>query len=90
LATHTSALKRARQSERRRMRHAAIKSAIRTYSKKVLKAVEGKNLEEAREALARAIPAIQRASPKKAIHKKTAARKISRLTKKVNALAIPA
>jgi len=90
LATHASALKRARQSERRRMRNTTIKSAIRTFSKKVLKAVEGKNLEEAREALARAIPTIQGASSKKVIHKKAAARKISRLAKKVNALTIPA
>ncbi|MBI5967094.1 MAG: 30S ribosomal protein S20 [Deltaproteobacteria bacterium] len=90
MTTHASALKRARQSERRRMRNATIKSAIKTYSKKVLKAVEGKNLEEARETLAGAIPTIQGASSKKVIHKKTAARKISRLTKKVNALRIPA
>jgi len=72
------------------MRIAGLKSAIKTCSKKLLKAVDGKNPEEAREALARAIPTIQRASSKKVIHKKTAARKISRLTKKVSALTIPA
>jgi len=51
-----------------------------------LKATESKNFEEAQKALVRAIPAIQKASAKKIIHKKTAARKISRLTKKVNSL----
>jgi len=86
LATHASAQKRARQSEKRRLRNAALKSVLRTSSKKVFKAVEEKNPEEARKALARAIPIIQRVAGKKAIHKKTAARKISRLTKKVNAL----
>jgi small subunit ribosomal protein S20 len=55
-----------------------------------VKAVEGKNLEEARKALARAIPTIQKVASKKVIHKKTAARRISRLTKKVNALTPPA
>jgi small subunit ribosomal protein S20 len=90
LATHASAQKRARQSEKRRLRNAARKSVLKTSSKKVFKAVEEKNLEEARKALARAIPLIQRVAGKKIIHKKTAARKISRLTKKVNALTPPA
>ena len=86
MATHVSALKRARQSEKRRQRNAAVKTTLKTSSKKVMKAVEGKSLEEARSALALVIPTIQKASSKKVIHKKTAARKISRLTKKVNAL----
>jgi small subunit ribosomal protein S20 len=86
VATHASALKRARQSEKRRIRNAAVKSTIRTFSKRVLKASESKNFEEAQKALVRAIPAIQKASAKKIIHKKTAARKISKLTKKVNTL----
>ncbi len=51
-----------------------------------MKAVEGKNLGEAMKALAGAIPLIQKASSKRVIHKKTAARKISRLVKKVNNL----
>jgi len=51
-----------------------------------LKAVEEKNPEEAKKALVTAIPIIQKASSKKVIHKKTAARKISRLAKKVNSL----
>jgi small subunit ribosomal protein S20 len=83
VATHASALKRARQSEKRRIRNAAVKSTIRTFSKRVLKASESKNFEEAQKALVRAIPAIQKASAKKIIHKKTAARKISKLSKKV-------
>ena len=87
MATHASALKRANQSEKRRLRNTVVKTGLKTFSKKVLKAVEGKNPEEARSALTLAIPNIQKASSKKVIHKKTAARKISRLTKKVNALA---
>jgi small subunit ribosomal protein S20 len=90
VATHASALKRARQSEKRRLRNKMVKSAIKTHAKKVLQAVEEKNLEKAREALTEAIPAIQRASLKKVLHKKTASRKISRLARSINALRVPA
>jgi small subunit ribosomal protein S20 len=86
LATHVSALKRARQSKKRHLRNTAVKSVMKTFSKKVVKAVEGKNIEEAQKALISVIPIIQKASSKKVIHKKTASRKISRLVKKVNAL----
>jgi len=89
LATHASAQKRARQSEKRRRRNAALKSLLRTSAKKVLLAVEEKKVEEARKALGRAIPLIQKIASKKVIHKKTAARKISRLAKKVNSLTSP-
>lgn len=86
MATHDSALKRARQSDKRRQRNVSVKSTLKTFTKKILQAVESKNPEEARKALASAIPALQKASAKKIIHKRTAARKISRLTKKVNTL----
>jgi small subunit ribosomal protein S20 len=87
LATHASALKRARQSERRRIRNVSVKSGLKTHTKRVLQAVESKNREEARKALTHAIPALQKAAAKGVIHKKTAARKISLLTRKVNTLA---
>ena len=89
MATHDSALKRARQSDKKRQRNVSATSTLKTFTKKVLQAVESKNPEEARKALARAIPALQKASAKKVIHKRTAARKISRLTKKVNTLPSP-
>ena len=87
MATHVSALKRARQSEKRRIRNASVKSTLKSHTKRVLQAIETKNAEAAKKALTRAIPAFQKASRKKVIHQKTAARKISALTKKVNALA---
>lgn len=86
MATHKSALKRSRQSEKHRERNTAVKSRIKTGVKSVLEAVAGKDQEAARAALAEAVPAIAAASAKGAFHKKTASRKISRLTKKVNAL----
>jgi len=87
LATHVSALKRARKSKRRELRNTAVESAFKTSAKKVLIAAEEKNLPAAKEALIKAISLIHKASSKKVIPKKTAARKISQLTKKVNALA---
>ena len=90
MATHASALKRARQSEKKRLRNASIKSALKTQAKKVLQAVESKNTEEARKALSAAIPALQKAAGKGVIPKKTASRKISHLTKKVNSLSTAA
>jgi len=89
LATHASALKRARQSEKKRIRNVSVKSALKSHAKKVLQAVESKNSEEARKALASAIPAFQKAAGQRVIHKKTAARRISALAKKVDSLSAP-
>lgn len=65
----------------------SIKANVRTEIKKVLKDVESKNSDGAKAALAKAIPAIDKAASKGAFHKKNASRKISRLTKKVNGMA---
>jgi small subunit ribosomal protein S20 len=90
LATHASALKRARQGEKRRQHNVSVRSTLKTYFKKVLQAVESKDPQEAKKALGCAIPALQRASSKRVIPKKNAYRKISRLAKKVDRLTSPA
>ena len=74
MATHASALKRARQSEKKRVRNVSVKSTLKTHAKKVLQAVESKNPDEARKALASAIPAFQKAAGKKVIHRNAAKR----------------
>jgi len=86
LVIHKSAVKRSRQALKHRERNISVKSSIRTGVKTVLEAVEGKDPEAAKAALAKAVPAIAKAAAKGAFHKKTASRKISRLTKKVNTL----
>jgi small subunit ribosomal protein S20 len=86
LATHKSAEKRDRQSVKRRERNIAGKSAIKTRIKSVLSAVGTKDKEASASALKAAIPALDKAAVKGVIHKKNASRKISRLTKKVNAI----
>ena len=86
MATHKSAEKRDRQSVNRRERNVAARSAIKTKVKSVLSALESKNKEKSESALKSVIPALAKAGVKGVIHKKNASRKISRLTKKVNAL----
>jgi len=50
-------------------------------------AAETKDVEAAKKALAAAVPALAKSAAKGAIHKRNASRKISRLTKAVNAIA---
>lgn len=82
-----SARKRAKQAEARRRRNAAVKSMMKTYVKKALiVAQENREPSEVGEYLRKAISVINKAASKGVIHKRTASRKISRLTKKVNKL----
>jgi small subunit ribosomal protein S20 len=84
---HASARKRARQNEHRRQRNASLRSALRTAVKKVVVAAEAHEVETATAELQRAIRALGKASSKGIVHKNHAARTISRLTRRVNALA---
>jgi len=89
LATHKSALKRQKQNEKSRLRNVHIRSTLKTLIKKVRLAVEAKDIDKARTALAEAIPAIDKAKSQGVIHRNTASRKASRLTKLVNSLQSP-
>jgi small subunit ribosomal protein S20 len=84
LANHPSALKRARQNEVRRLRNRAVKSRVRNVIKEVRQAAAESTDTTAAEKLNLAKSAIGKASKKGVIHKRSAARKISRLTKLVN------
>ena len=59
---------------------------LKTLSKKVEKAVADKNKDNAGTALKEVVPAIDKAARKGLIHKNTASRKVSRLTKLVNSM----
>lgn len=87
MANHASALKRARQDEKKRLQNRAQKSAMRTEIKKVLSAVEAGDKAAATEALRSATSLIDRAARKHLIHKNQAARRVSRLNAKVKAIA---
>jgi len=84
LANHKSALKRARQNEVKRIRNKSLKTSVKNIVKEVRAAVAENSVDEAREALTKAVSIIQKTSAKKILHKKQASRKISRLTLKVN------
>ena len=86
MANHRSAVKRMIQSEKRRARNRHIKSTVKTHIKNYLKTIEGKNPETAQETLRETVSTINKAASKGAIHKRNASRKISRLTRKYNAL----
>jgi len=81
-----SAMKRARQAEKGHLRNKSVKSSVKTVVKKVETALASKNKEEAGNALLQAIKAIDKAASKGVMHRNTASRNISRLTKKVNAV----
>ena len=86
MVIHLSAIKRARQNEKRRLRNLHLKTTVKSFIKNVRLAIEKKDFEGAQKALAKAIPLVQKAHSKGVFHKNTSARKISRLTRKVNAL----
>ena len=86
MATHKSAIKRAKQSEDRRLRNRTRKTRVKTAVKQVRTALENKSAEEAQAALQQAIPVIDKAASKGSLHHRAAARKISRLSKQVHAL----
>jgi len=81
-----SAIKRARQNETRRIRNKAVKTEVKTEIKKVLTAVAARDQETSQNVLREATSTISKAAAKGVIHKRAAARKISRLAKKVTAL----
>jgi len=84
LANHKSALKRARQNEIRRMRNKSVKTRVKSIVKDVRLSVSENSKEAALKKLEIAKTNIDRAAQKGVIHKKTASRKISRLSKLVN------
>jgi small subunit ribosomal protein S20 len=88
LANIKSAIKRARQNPKHRKHNASRRSMLRTYIKTVVRAIENKNLEEAREALKKAQPVIDKAAGKGLIHKNKAARHMSRLNADVKAMSL--
>jgi len=86
LARHLSAMKRARQNKKRKLRNLSRKTRVKGVVRDVRAALTRKNLEEATTALEKAAPVIAKVAGKGTLHWRTAARKISRLTKQVNAL----
>ena len=85
MANHKSAVKRAKQSEARRLRNRARKTRMKTAIRGLEEAISGGSREAMEERLRQAISVIAKTASKGVIHRNTASRKISRLTRRVNA-----
>jgi small subunit ribosomal protein S20 len=86
LANHKSAIKRARQNEKKRMRNKSSKTRIKNIVKGVRQTVSEKSNEAALAELDIAKSIIDNAAKKGVIHRKTASRKISRLSRLINTI----
>ena len=84
MANHKSALKRARQSETKRVRNKATKTRVKNVVKDVRTAAGDDANDQIVHTLNEAKSTIDKAAKKGVIHKRTAGRKISRLSKLVN------
>jgi len=85
---HTKSSKKAlRVSQRKRDQNKPVKSQVKTYVKRAEQLISSNELESAREAVKRAIAALDKAAQKGVIHPNNAARRKSRLMKKLNATA---
>ncbi|WP_461209538.1 30S ribosomal protein S20 [Desulfocurvus sp. DL9XJH121] len=87
MANHKSALKRHRQSLKRRARNRAVTTRIKNVVKAVRAAVDANDQEQAQAALLVATSVLDKAASKKVIHARQAARRISRLNLAVNKIA---
>lgn len=83
MANHASAKKRAKQNPKRAKINTARKSRIKTFVKKIEAAILAGDKEAAAAAFKAAQPEIMRGVSKGVLHKKTASRKISRLSAKL-------
>jgi small subunit ribosomal protein S20 len=86
LANHKSAIKRTRQNEIRRIRNKSVKTRLKNVTKQVNSNLQGVSKDDAMLKLNLAKSTIDKAAKKGVIHRNTAARKISRLSKRVNAI----
>ncbi|GAA0576302.1 30S ribosomal protein S20 [Halomonas salifodinae] len=87
MANSKQARKRARQAEQRRVLKSSQRSMVRTYVKRVIKAIDGGDHAQAMDAFKAAQPVIDRIADKDVLSKKKAARLKSRLNKRIKALA---
>jgi small subunit ribosomal protein S20 len=83
---HKSAIKRHRQSLKRRARNVALDSRVRNVLRRAREAIDSKNAEVAETELRNVVRTLTKAVSKGVLHRNSASRRISRLSKKVHAL----
>jgi len=86
MANHPSAIKRYRQSQKRRLINQMNRHRLKTQLKKLRTAISGGKAADAKAILPETFGVIDRSVRKGVIKKNTAGRYKSRLTKRVNAL----
>jgi len=86
LANHKSALKRARQSEVKRINNKGYKTRVKKAVKEVRTAISDNSVDQAKKSFVKTVSIVQKAASKGVIHKKQASRKISRLATQINQL----
>lgn len=79
-----SARKRVRQNRKRRLKNRAAKTFLKTKTKKLAGALEQGNVASATTEYQTLVKALDRAARKKVVHPNLAARRKSRLLKKIN------
>jgi len=87
MANTKSAKKAARQTVRRTEANKTRRSRARSYARKVEEAIASGDKAAAAAALKEAEPVLARTAQKGLVHRKTASRKVSRLAKRVSAMA---
>lgn len=88
MANIKSAIKRISITEKRTLRNKMVKSSIKTAVKKFETAVAAGNFDEAKVLLLEVSHLVDKAAAKGIVHKNLAARKKSRLTLKLNKIAV--
>jgi len=86
MADHKSSKKRIIRNNKRNLINTNRISRIRTFIKKVESLIGGESKVKAQEAFKIAMPELQKGVSKGLIHKNTAARKLSRLSKRIKNL----
>jgi small subunit ribosomal protein S20 len=87
LANTRSAIKRIRSNERKRVNNKVVRTSVRTQLRNANETLEGTDAAAAHKAALEAISALDKAANKGVLHKRNAARRKSRLMKKIAAVA---
>ena len=87
MANTSSAKKAVRKIARRTAVNRSRRSMMRTFVRKVEEAIAAGDAAGAEQALQQAAPVVMRAAQKGVVHRNAASRKVSRLTRRVRAMA---
>lgn len=86
MANIKSQIKRNRQNEKKRLRNRVVRGTTRSVVRNAQKAIESGEVENSQSAVLSAISALDEAAQKGVLHKNNAARRKSRLMKRLAAL----